>query len=125
LANDAESIWRRLEEVIRRRKSASPESSYTARLLAGGTEAIGAKVTEEAAETVEAAAEPGQAGTEHLVREAADLVFHLLVLLGHKDVSISLVETELARRFGVSGLQEKAARGETVDPPSPPSPPNP
>ncbi len=115
MASDSNSIWRRLAAVIQERKAASPESSYTAKLLAGGSAAIGAKVTEEASEVAAAAAEPGQAGHDHLVREAADLAFHTLVLLGHRNVEIREVEAELARRFGVSGLQEKAARGAAGD----------
>ncbi len=71
---------------------------------------IGAKVLEEAAEVVEAAGEPGDAGREHLVKEVADLVFHALVMLGHRDADWSDVEAELGRRFGVSGLVEKESR---------------
>ncbi len=96
-----------LERVIASRRGASADRSYTARLLAGGAAACGAKVTEEAAELVAAAAgEPA----ERVVAEAADLVYHMLVLLATRDVPLSAVEGELARRFGVSGLEEKAAR---------------
>jgi phosphoribosyl-ATP pyrophosphohydrolase len=99
-------------DVIAERKSRPPaDRSYVVQLLRGGVPAIGAKVTEEAAEVVEAASEPGDAGREHLVKEVADLVFHALVLLGHRDVSWSEVEAELARRFGVSGITEKESRG--------------
>ena len=66
---------------------------------------------EEAGEVVEAAGEPGDAGRSHLIYEAADLIYHLFVLMGHRDVKLSEVEAELARRFGLSGLDEKAARG--------------
>lgn len=98
----------RLEGVIAARRGTPPERSYTARLLAGGVAACGAKVTEEAAEVVAAAAaEPA----ERVVAEAADLVYHLLVLLAARDVTLGAVEAELARRFGISGLDEKAARG--------------
>jgi phosphoribosyl-ATP pyrophosphohydrolase len=79
-------------------------------LLEGGVPKIGAKITEEAAEVVEAAAKPGQDGADHLVREVADLVFHALVLLGSKEIPWSAVEAELARRFGISGIDEKASR---------------
>ena len=101
-----------LMDVIAERK-ANPDAgkSYVLSLLNGGVPKIGAKITEEAAELVEAADEPGDAGRAHLVHEAADLIFHTLVLLGHKDVPWSAVEGELSRRFGVSGLDEKAARG--------------
>ena len=59
---------------------------------------------------VEAAGEPGPQGREHLVREAADLIYHLLVMLAHGDVPLTEVEAELARRFGISGLDEKEGR---------------
>ncbi|NBV46807.1 MAG: phosphoribosyl-ATP diphosphatase [Planctomycetia bacterium] len=96
-----------LERVIASRRGAAVDRSYTARLLAGGVAACGAKVTEEAAELVAAAAgEPA----ERVVAEAADLLYHMLVLLATRDVPLSAVEEELARRFGVSGLEEKAAR---------------
>ena len=71
---------------------------------------IGAKITEEAGEVVEAAGEHGKAGREHFIREVGDLVFHLMVLMRHQDCSLVDLEAELARRFGVSGLKEKAAR---------------
>ncbi len=107
------SIFARLMAVIEDRKANPPEKSYTATLLAGGLEQVGGKVREEAAEVVEAAGEPGDAGQNHTVREAADLVYHLLVLLAHRDIPLSDVEDELDRRFGVSGLDEKAERAET------------
>ena len=97
-----------LEQVIAARKGGDPDRSYTARLLAGGAAAAGAKVTEEAAELVTAAAVETD---ERVVSEAADLVYHTLVLLACRDVPLRLVEDELAGRFGVSGLAEKAARG--------------
>jgi len=100
-----------LEQTIRQRKAAgAAEKSYTAELLAGGVAKIGAKVTEEAAEVVEAAAESGEAGRAHTIAEAGDLVYHLLVLLASRGVEFAEVETELARRFGVSGIEEKASR---------------
>ena len=93
--------------MIASRKGGSPDRSYTSRLLAGGVAAIGAKVTEEAGEVVRAAA--GETD-DRVVAEAADLVYHLLVLLAARDVSLERVCAELARRFGTSGLAEKAAR---------------
>ena len=78
--------------------------------MAGGIEAIGAKVVEEAAELVEAAGESGSGGRDHLIHETADLVYHVFVLLGYRDVSLREVESELTRRFGTSGLDEKASR---------------
>lgn len=107
---DDENIFAKLMEVIESRKGASGEKSYTASLFAGGLQRIGAKITEEAAETIEAAAEGGDEGRRHLVHEAADLVYHLCVLLAHRDIGLEEVEAELARRFGISGHAEKAAR---------------
>lgn len=100
-----------LEQTIRERAEAGDgESSYTARLLTRGVEKIGSKVTEEAAELVEAASEPGDAGREHFVYEAGDLLYHTLVLMRWRGVELAEVEQELARRFGVSGLTEKTNR---------------
>lgn len=108
---DAEStIFRKLMSVIENRKIEMPEKSYTTRLFQEGVPKIGAKIIEEAAETVEAAGEPGEEGHAHLVHEAVDLIYHLFVLLGYKGIRLTEVEAELARRFGISGLDEKAAR---------------
>lgn len=106
----------RLEGVVVSRKSDPPERSYTSRLLAGGVPAIGGKVTEEAGELVAAA---DHETDDRVVSEAADLVYHMLVLLACRDVPFGLVEAELARRFGVSGLDEKAARASGPQEPSP------
>jgi phosphoribosyl-ATP pyrophosphohydrolase len=100
-----------LEQTIAQRKAAAAaDSSYTAKLLAGGLAKIGPKITEEAAEVVEAAAELGEEGRQHTLREAADVIYHLLVLLAAREVKLEEVETELARRFNMSGLVEKASR---------------
>jgi phosphoribosyl-ATP pyrophosphohydrolase len=107
---ETETILAQLMRVIESRKGSSAEKSYTASLLAGGVERIGAKLTEEAGEAVEAAGEPGDEGRRHLVHEAADLVYHLCVLLAHRGVALGEVEAELARRFGMSGHAEKASR---------------
>ena len=96
-----------LEAVVVSRKSEPSERSYTSRLLSGGVDAIGAKVTEEAGELVAAAA--GESD-DRVVSEAADLVYHTLVLLAFRGVPLARVEDELGRRFGISGLDEKAAR---------------
>jgi phosphoribosyl-ATP pyrophosphohydrolase len=106
----------KLERTIAQRAKKPHEKSYTTQLLVGGVEKIGAKVREEAGELVDAAGEEGEAGREHFIREAADLVYHLLVLLRHKNVAMADVEAELARRFGVSGLEEKASRKKTAAP---------
>jgi phosphoribosyl-ATP pyrophosphohydrolase len=105
-----EHILARLMAIIEDRKANPPAKSYTTTLFAGGVAKIGEKIIEEAAEVVEAADEPGDAGRTHLIYEAADLVYHLCVLLGYCDIKLEEVEAELARRFGLSGLDEKAAR---------------
>ena len=96
-----------LEATIRSRKGADPASSYVARLFGKGRAKIAQKVGEEATEVVIAAvSETPQA----LTGEAADLVFHLLVLLADAGLSLEDVRAELRRREGVSGIDEKAAR---------------
>jgi len=115
---DDASILARLTELIQDRKKNPPARSYTTSLFDGGVEKIGEKILEEAAEVVDAAGDlekctEGEAGSRsQLVAEAADLAYHLLVMLGYFELSFSAVENELARRFGVSGLDEKAARGD-------------
>ncbi len=113
--SDPATILARLMAVIEERKVKPSDSSYTCRLLSGGVPKIGQKIVEEAAEVVEAAGEPGETGRQHLVREAGDLLYHLLVLLAHRDARLEEVEAELARRFGISGLEEKASRTEKTE----------
>jgi len=97
----------RLEATIRQRLGASPEESYVAKLHARGLPLIARKLGEEAVETVIAAL----SGTrEELTGEAADVLFHLLVLLAEKEVPLADVLAELDRREGTSGLDEKASR---------------
>lgn len=105
-------ILDRLAETLEARKSASPDSSYVAGLYSKGTDAILKKIGEEATETV-MAAKDGQ--SEKIIYEVADLWFHTLVLLAHRGLKPQAVLDELARREGLSGLDEKAARqtGET------------
>ncbi len=111
MAEHERPIMSALMEVIAARKAHPPgERSYVAGLLRGGVAKIGAKIVEEAAEVVEAGDEPGEEGRAHLVREVADLVFHAAVLLGYRDLSWNAVESELARRFGISGIAEKESR---------------
>lgn len=106
------TVFEQLMSVIEDRKANPPERSYTTKLFQGGVDAIGAKIIEEAIEVVEAATEGDSAeARDHLVHEAADLIYHLFVMLGHRDISLSAVEEKLAVRFGMSGLDEKAARG--------------
>jgi phosphoribosyl-ATP pyrophosphohydrolase len=105
------SIMEALSAVIADRKANPPAArSYVAELLGGGVAKIGGKIVEEAAEVVEAGGEPGEAGRAHLVKEAADLVFHTAVMLAFRDVAWSDVEAELARRFGIGGISEKESR---------------
>jgi len=101
-----------LETTILARQAAPDKKSYTAKLLAGGVEKIGGKILEEAAELVEAAGEPEEAGRLHTIYEAGDLLYHTLVLLASRGVRLAEVEAELARRFDISGLEEKASREE-------------
>ena len=107
----ATSVLDRLMAVIEDRKVNPGQRSYTATLFAAGLPKMAEKVVEEAAEAVEAAAEPGEDGRQHLIRESADVVFHLLVMMAHRDVTWTDVEDELSRRFGISGLDEKESRG--------------
>ena len=97
----------RLEATIASRRAGDPEASYVARLNARGLPKIAQKLGEEAVETVIAAMAQDRAG---LVGEAADLLFHLLVLLNRQDVPLAEVLAELDRREGTSGIAEKAAR---------------
>ncbi len=97
----------KLAEVLEARKSASPDSSYVAGLYAAGLDAVLEKVSEEAAETIAAARQddPGA-----LVHETADLWFHCLVMLAARGLHPRDVLAELERRFGISGIEEKAGR---------------
>ena len=97
----------RLEAVIASRRCGDPEASYVARLNAKGLGKIAQKLGEEATETIIAALTEDH---KALVGEAADLLFHLMVLLGAKGVGLAEVLAELDRREGVSGIAEKAAR---------------
>ena len=96
-----------LEQTIAARRSAGAETSYVAQLNARGVPVIARKLGEEAVETVIAALTGSH---EELVGEAADVIFHLMVLLGAKDVTLAEVLAELDRREGTSGLVEKASR---------------
>ena len=96
-----------LEATIRARRTGDPDASYVARLTARGRGKIAQKLGEEAVETVIAAMSNER---EEVVKEAADLVFHLAVLLADMGLGLDDVRAELARREGVSGLDEKAAR---------------
>lgn len=104
MSND---ILSRLMEVLEQRKQAAPDASYVASLYAKGLDSILKKIGEEAAETIIAAKGDDD---EQIIYETADLWFHSLVLLAHRGLSAEQVLTELDRRFGLSGLEEKASR---------------
>ena len=97
----------RLEATVAARRNADPSASYVAKLHAGGLPKIAQKLGEEAVETVIAALAGDR---KELVGEAADLLFHLAVLLNARDVPLAEVLAELDRREGTSGIAEKAAR---------------
>jgi phosphoribosyl-ATP pyrophosphohydrolase len=105
--------FKALEDIIAQRRGTDPALSYVAKLFAQGRTKIAQKIGEEATETVIAAL---SGDPRALTSEAADLLFHLIILLQDGGVSLDDVAAELARREGVSGLVEKAARSNTVDP---------
>ena len=100
-------ILKQLTQVLEERKAADPDSSYVAKLYGKGLDAILKKIGEEATETVMAAKDGNK---EQIVYETADLWFHTLVLLSQQGLSAEDVLNELARRFGISGIEEKASR---------------
>jgi phosphoribosyl-ATP pyrophosphohydrolase len=104
-------ILGRLAETLEARKQADPQSSYVAKLYAKGLDAILKKVAEEAAETIMAAKDGVR---EKVIHETADLWFHSLVLLAQQGIHPDEILDELARREGLSGLVEKAARKENA-----------
>ncbi|MBC8269595.1 MAG: phosphoribosyl-ATP diphosphatase [Rhodospirillaceae bacterium] len=101
-------VLERLFQTIRGRHGESPETSYTAKLFAGGRGEIARKVGEEATETIVASLDESE---EKVVMESADLLYHLLVLWADVGIDPSHVWAELARREGTSGIDEKSARG--------------
>ena len=101
-----------LEKILEQRKSATADNSYVASLYTQGTDKILDKISEESAEVIKASQDEGN---DKIIHEVADLWFHTLVLLRHKNISIKEIETELMRRFGVSGHAEKAARNKSTD----------
>jgi len=114
MSNTQEQTLQRLAEIIESRKLANggdPDKSYVARLFAKGDDAILKKIGEEATETVMAAKDARVSGdASKLLYECADLWFHSLVMLAQYDLSPQQVLDELARREGISGIEEKAAR---------------
>jgi phosphoribosyl-ATP pyrophosphohydrolase len=101
------SALNRLAATIAARKGADPETSWTAKLLAKGPEKCAEKFGEEA---IEAIIEAVRGDRARLTAEAADVLYHLLVMLAARDLTLADVEAELARREGTSGIAEKAAR---------------
>ncbi len=101
------SALQRLADTIAARVGADPETSWTAKLLAKGPEKCAEKFGEEA---VEAVIEAVKGDPEQLTSEAADVLYHLLVMCAARGVTLAEIEIELARREGVSGLDEKASR---------------
>ena len=103
----SDDVLKELAKVLEQRKNAEPESSYVASLYDKGLDAILKKIGEEATETVMAAKD---GSTDKIIYEVADLWFHSMVLLAHQGLKPDDVLEELARRFGVSGHDEKSSR---------------
>jgi len=106
----SDDILAQLMQVLEQRKQADSDSSYVASLYAKGLDSILKKIGEESAETI-IAAKDGDA--KQIVYEMADLWFHCLVLLSQQGLSAQQVLQELERRFGLSGLEEKASRNQS------------
>lgn len=101
------TILQRLAETIEMRRHADPAKSYVAKLLLGGQDKILKKIAEEAAETIMASKDGNR---DQIVYETADLLFHCLVMLAHHGIPFDAILQELARREGISGIDEKASR---------------
>ncbi len=101
-------VLERLENTLNARKNADPTSSYTAKLFAKAPDSILKKIGEECAELIMA---PKDNQNEAIIYASADVLYHVMVLLASRDLSISDVINELERREGVSGIAEKNARG--------------
>ena len=104
------AILKKLSETLEARKKDDPTKSYTASLYRDGLEAILKKVNEEAFETIIAAR---QGDNKELIHEVADLWFHTLVLMAHKNLSAEDILNELAKREGTSGIEEKENRSKS------------
>jgi phosphoribosyl-ATP pyrophosphohydrolase len=104
------AILKKLTETLEARKKDDPTKSYTASLYRDGLEAILKKVNEEAFETIIAAR---QGDNKELIHEVADLWFHTLVLMAHKNLSAEDILNELAKREGTSGIEEKENRSKS------------
>ncbi|MFO0940665.1 MAG: phosphoribosyl-ATP diphosphatase [Pirellulales bacterium] len=106
----SKDVLDRLMNEIHRRCELMPEGSYTTKLIQGGIAKMGSKITEEAAEIIDAAQKSKAPDNQHLIYEACDLIYHLWVLLGSRGVTVDDLRLELARREGTSGLEEKRQR---------------
>ena len=101
------SVLAAVMATIDQRKREMPEKSYVVKLLKSGTDTIACKVAEETGEVIKACREQTK---EQQIKEFSDLFFHAMVLMAQKDITLGEVEAELAKRHGVSGLDEKASR---------------
>ncbi len=111
--SNSPDVFDRLMAQIHARVHELPSGSYTSKLLQGGVAKMGAKVTEEAAEVVEAAAQcehDPNLPNDHLIYEACDVLYHLWVLVGSRGITVEQLRRELTRREGTSGLEEKRQR---------------
>ena len=108
-------VLKQLTEVLEQRKAGNPDDSYVASLHARGLDKILEKVGEESTEVILAAKNSASGSRRELIAEMADLWFHSLVLLSHLELSADDVLAELERRFGLSGLEEKASRSNPAD----------
>ena len=106
-SQNTNTMFDRVYDVILKRKQSSPEKSYVAYLMDEGTDMILKKICEESAEVIIAAKNGNR--TEQ-IHELADLWFHILVLMGHKGITLKDISLELGNRFGQSGFDEKANR---------------
>ena len=107
-----DEILSTLEKILEQRKLETAENSYVASLYSQGTNKILDKISEESAEVIKAAKDEGK---DKIIHEVADLWFHTLVLLRHKNISVKEIETELIRRFGESGHVEKGTRNKSKE----------
>lgn len=108
----SDDIFDRLMSELHRRVSELPAGSYTTKLIQGGIPKIASKILEEANEVIEAAGEPGEAGVDHTVKEACDVIYHMWVLLATRGITVDQLRSELERREGMSGLEEKRRRSQ-------------
>lgn len=100
-------IFKALEQILIKRKTADPDSSYVAGLYDDGLDVILKKIGEEASEVIIAGKDKQK---EQIIYEVTDLWFHTMVLLAHQNINIDEITTEFGRRFGISGLDEKINR---------------